>query len=88
MEWSRVCVFRDWVWKFSGHGPFQSLLTTLPIGHHLVEELEEGGAVMRLRHMAEPVGDHVVDGVDRRLHNRQFSSRRPAGDMDLHLCRV
>ncbi len=39
MDWGRVCVCHDRVRKFSGHGTFQALLPTLPIGRYLVEEL-------------------------------------------------
>ena len=53
---------------FLGHGPFEPLLPTFPIGHYLVEKFEERRPVMRLGHMAELVGDYVIDGIDRSLY--------------------
>lgn len=86
MDWGRVCVCRDRVRQFSGHGPFQSLLPALPVGQHLVEEIEEGCPVIGFGHVAELVGDHVVDGIDRRLHQtgvQQQASRRRHGPPSL-----
>ena len=68
MDWGRFFACRSRGRKFSGHGPFQPLLPALPVGHHLVEEIEEGCPVMELGHVPEFVGDCVVDGIDRRLH--------------------
>lgn len=62
------------------HHPFQPLLSTLPIGHNLVEKLEKRRAVMWHRDMAKLVSDHVVDGVNRGLYEaaieEQASRRR------------
>lgn len=89
LDWSRICVCRDWVRKFSGHGPLQPLLPTLPIGHHLVEKFEPGGPVMWLRHMAEFMGGRrpglagsgVIQGsniLDSKIYQRADLSRKRA----------
>ena len=44
-----------------------------PIGHQLPEKSKERRPVMRLGHMADFVGDNVIDGVDRGLNLRELA---------------